>query len=219
MRSRLQVLLAALLGMAGVIGLAVVGWGGWHAFFDSPARIALTTVTMTLTTAVLFTGGNLSTGEREDRADRTVLLVFAAIGIPLSFLPALTDRLDVWTIDGAAVRWFGVAVFTVGALLRLWPIFLLGDRFSGFVAIQPGHALVMTGIYGRIRHPSYLGLLIAAFGWALVFRSGIGVLLAALLVVPVIQRIHAEERLLLAHFGAAYETYRRRTWRLVPHLY
>ena len=45
------------------------------------------------------------------------------------------------------------------------------------------------------------------------------ILLAALLVVPVLQRIHAEERLLLAHFGAAYETYRRRTWRLVPHLY
>ena len=31
---------------------------------------------------------------------------------------------------------------------------------SGLVAIQPGHALVTSGIYGVIRHPSYLGLVV-----------------------------------------------------------
>jgi protein-S-isoprenylcysteine O-methyltransferase Ste14 len=217
--ARLQVALAVLLGMAGVIGLAVLGWGGWQAFSASPARLALIAVALALTVASLFTGANLSTGVKQDRGDRRVLLVFAAIGIPLAYLPALTDRLDLWTLDGDMVRWLGVIVFTAGALLRLWPIFVLGDRFSGFVAIQPGHQLVTTGVYRRIRHPSYLGLLVAALGWALVFRSAAGVLLAVLLVVPVVRRIGAEERLLQAHFGAAYASYRRRTWRLVPYLY
>jgi protein-S-isoprenylcysteine O-methyltransferase Ste14 len=62
-----------------------------------------------------------------------------------------------------------------------WPVFVLGHRFSGLVAIQPGHALVTTGLYGAIRHASYLGLLVNSLGWSLAFRSGVGVMLTALL--------------------------------------
>jgi protein-S-isoprenylcysteine O-methyltransferase Ste14 len=94
-----------------------------------------------------------------------------------------------------------------------------GDRFSGLVAIQPGHTLVTGGIYGIIRHPSYLGLLLNSLGWGLAFRSGVGVLLTALLVPPLLARIYAEERLLRAQFGEEYEGYRARTWRLVPWVY
>ena len=55
--------------------------------------------------------------------------------------------------------------------MRIWPVFVLGHRFSGLVAIQPGHKLVTSGVYGVIRHPSYLGLLVNSLGWALAFRS------------------------------------------------
>lgn len=95
---------------------------------------------------------------------------------------------------------------------------MLGRRFSGLVAIQPGHTLVTTGTYGVIRNPSYLGLLVNSLGWALAFRSGAGVL-AVLMIPPLVARMGAEERLLRAHFGAEYEAYRARTWRLIPGLY
>ena len=113
----------------------------------------------------------------------------------------------------------GVALFAIGGALRLWPVFVLGRRFSGLVAIQPGHTLVTSGAYGVIRHPSYLGLLVNSLGWALAFRSGVGILLTALLVPPLLARIHAEERLLQAQFGGEYDAYRRRTSRLIPGLY
>ena len=87
------------------------------------------------------------------------------------------------------------------------------------VAIQPGHTLVTTGIYRVIRHPSYLGLLINSLGWALVFRSGVGMLLTALLIPPLLARIRAEEALLRTQFGAEYEAYCTRTWRLIPGVY
>jgi protein-S-isoprenylcysteine O-methyltransferase Ste14 len=108
------------------------------------------------------------------------------------FLPALTDRRGIWTLDGDAVRWLGVLLFAAGGVLRLWPVFVLGPRFSGLVAIQPGHTLVTGGIYGVIRHPSYLGLLVNALGWGLAFRSEVGMLLTALLVPPLLARISAE---------------------------
>jgi hypothetical protein len=78
----------------------------------------------------------------------------------------------------------------------MWPVFVLGHRFSGLVAIQRGHTLVTDGIFGVIRNPSYLGMLILTFGWALAFRSWVGVLFAVLLVPPLVARIRAEEGLL-----------------------
>jgi protein-S-isoprenylcysteine O-methyltransferase Ste14 len=45
------------------------------------------------------------------------------------------------------------------------------------------------------------------------------VLLTALLIIPLIVRINAEEALLRAHFGHEYEDYSAHTSRLIPGLY
>lgn len=215
-----RVRMASALGSSLIyLALAVLGWGDVATFFCRPAFIALTIVLVALAIAGVFAGGNLSAGEREDRGNRWVLIFFFGIGIASGYVPALTDRLDFWTIDGNGVRWLGVLLFAVGGALRLWPVYVLGNRFSGLVAIQPGHTLVTTGIYSRIRNPSYLGLLIMSVGWALGFRSGVGVLMVAAMMPPLVARMHAEERLLGSQFGAEYEAYRARTWRLIPGVY
>jgi hypothetical protein len=68
-------------------------------------------------------------------------------------------------------------------------------------------------------YPSYLGLLVNSLGWGLAFRSGVGVLLTALSIPPLLARIRAEEMLLRTQFGADYDAYRARTSRLIPGLY
>ena len=214
-----RTVLVAVLGVLVYLGLAVLGWGGFAAFFAHPARTALVVITVVLTAAGLFSGGNLSPGEREDRGNRWVLAAFAVLGLLGAYVPAWTDRMGAWTLDGDTVRWLGVVLFALGGVVRLWPVFVLGRRFSGLVAIQPGHTLVTTGIYAMIRHPSYLGLLVGALGWALAFRSAVGVMLALLNLLPLLARIRAEERLLAHQFGAEYQAYRGRTWRLIPGLY
>ena len=169
--------------------------------------------------ASLFTEGNLSAGEREDRDNRWVLAAFGAILLLVSYVPAYMDRMDTWTIDGETTRWIGVALFAVGGVVRLWPVFVLGRRFSGLVAIQQGHTLVTGGIYRVIRNPSYLGLILSILGFALAFRSLVGVLLGACIVPPLIARIHAEEAILRSQFGEEFDAYCARTWRLIPGLY
>jgi protein-S-isoprenylcysteine O-methyltransferase Ste14 len=201
------------------LGLAILGWGGFEAFFSHPALIALAIALLVLSGVALFSGGNLSPGEREDRANRWVLIAFGLLGLLSAYLPAYTDRKEFWTLDGDTIRWFGVVLFAAGGALRIWPVFVLGRRFSGLVAIQPGHTLVTSGVYGVIRHPSYLGMLVSSLGWALAFRSGIGVLLTALLIPPLVARIRAEERLLSTQFGGEYDAYCSRTSRLIPGIY
>jgi protein-S-isoprenylcysteine O-methyltransferase Ste14 len=99
-----------------------------------------------------------------------------------------------------------VVLFAAGGALRIWPVFVLGNRISGLVAIQPGHTLLTSGVYGVIRNPSYLGLLVNSLGWGLASRSGVGVLLTALMLVPLVVRIRAEERLLRSQFGDEYSS-------------
>jgi protein-S-isoprenylcysteine O-methyltransferase Ste14 len=210
--------LLTIVGSGAYLGLAVLGWGGF-VFFSQPALVTLAVVLFVMAVAALFAGGSLSSGVREDRSNRWVLIAFSILGLLAAYLPAYTDRHNFWTIDGDTTRWLGVILFAVGGALRLWPVCVLGNRFSGLVAIQPGHALVTTGIYGLIRHPSYLGLLINSLGWGLAFRSSVGVLIAALLVPPLIARIQAEERLLRSQFGAEYDAYCARTSRLIPSFY
>src|SRR5215475_2379156 len=207
------------LGACAYIGLAILGWGGFRPFFSHPALIALVAVLFALSILSFFAGGNLNAGVREDRGNRWVIAVFVIIGFLNAYLPAYTDRKGLWTIDGDTIRWLGVALFAAGGALRIWPVFVLGHRFSGLVAIQPEHTLVTNGIYGVIRHPSYLGLLINSLGWSLAFRSGVGVLLTVLLVPPLLARIKAEENLLDSQFGSEYKAYRSQTWRLIPGIY
>jgi protein-S-isoprenylcysteine O-methyltransferase Ste14 len=196
--------------------LAVIGRGGARAFFSHAPLIALTCVLGLLTVGSLFAGGNLSPGVQEDRDNRWVIAAFVLVGVLDGFLPAWADRNDFWIIDGNTIRWLGVVLFAAGGTLRIWPVYVLGRRFSGLVAIQPDHTLETQGIYGFIRNPSYLGLLVMTLGWGLAFHTGIGIVLTVLLIPPLIARMDAEEALLSARFGKAYDAYRTRTSRLIP---
>jgi protein-S-isoprenylcysteine O-methyltransferase Ste14 len=197
-------------------GGAVWSEGGIDAFFAEPALTVLAVVTGLVTVAALFTKANLSGGDREDRGNRWVVIALGAIGVASAAVPAYCDRIGFWVVGGETVRWIGVALYAGGCVLRLWPVFVLGNQFSGFVAIQSGHRLVTGGIYSVIRHPSYLGMIVLMVGWGLAFRSMAGVLLALAMVPVVVGRIVAEERLLAGQFGEEYEAFRRRTARLIP---
>jgi protein-S-isoprenylcysteine O-methyltransferase Ste14 len=207
--------------LAGALFLAAIVWaeGGWRAILGKPAILAFLLVSLGLFVAAGFTEANVSPGVREDRGNRWVIPALAALGVAEIAVCLGFDRAGIATLDGAWLRWLGVALYALGGALRLAPVFVLGRRFSGLVAIQEGHALVTDGLYARIRNPSYLGLLINAVGMALTFRSGPGVLLALLMALPLHARMNAEERLLEVTFGEPYRAYRARTARLVPGVY
>src|SRR5271157_1483442 len=80
------------------LGLAVLGWGGFAAFFSHPALIALAIALFAISGAAVFAGGNLSSGDREDRANRWVIATLGLIGLLDAYLPAWTDRNEFWTL-------------------------------------------------------------------------------------------------------------------------
>lgn len=61
--------------------------------------------------------------------------------------------------------------------------------FTVGVAFQKGHTLT-TGLFRFIRHFSYTGAILTLIGWALVFRSLIGVGLAVMMALLLAERQH-----------------------------
>jgi protein-S-isoprenylcysteine O-methyltransferase Ste14 len=75
--------------------------------------------------------------------------------------------------------------------------------------------LVESGVYGLVRHPIYGGLILAAFGGALVQASVVAVALAVTLATVLRLKSVLEEEWLEARYPG-YAAYRTRTRRFIP---
>ena len=108
---------------------------------------ALAAVTVVLAALAVPSGSSgISSGEQEDRGNRWVLAAFSLIALLMAFFSSYTDRIGLWTRDGDPTRWTGVVVCFLGGLLRIIPVYVLRNRFSGLVAIQTGHKLETHGM-------------------------------------------------------------------------
>ena len=201
------------------VALGAAGWGSWAGFLAHPARAGAVLLSIAFTAVAVLSEINLSAGKREDVRNRWILLPGAALGLVIAWLVPYLDRRAIGVIDGDATRYVGLTLLAVGGVLRVWPMFVLGRRFSGLVAIQQDHALVTQGPYSWIRHPSYLGALVGYVGWVLVFRSAVGLVLFLPMLGLIVARMNAEEALLASEFGSAWTEYHDRTRRLVPGVY
>jgi len=113
-----------------------------------------------------------------------------------------------------------LAVLLGGLAIRITAIITLGRFFTAKVSILEDHRLVRDGLFRRVRHPSYSGMLLAFLGLGLTFGSYLS--LAAIMVpitLSVLYRIRVEESFLEERFGEEYAEYRRSTPCLVPGLY
>lgn len=207
------------------IGLLLLGWGmdDLSGFFAHPARAGFIGVALLGLGVALVWRLDVQIyrrGQRPLGRQRWTLRLLTLIGLCLVwFLPYADRRALLIFADADALRYFGLLLYAGGSAVVLVALRALGKQYSGYVTLQEDHQLVQTGIYGVIRHPIYLRALMVSVGLPLIFRSWLALPLMLLAAIFVAVRIRGEERLLAEHFGAEFEAYRRRTWRLIPYLY
>jgi protein-S-isoprenylcysteine O-methyltransferase Ste14 len=113
----------------------------------------------------------------------------------------------------------GSILGAAGLLLATGGTFGLGrENLSPLPHPRDGATLVQRGAYAIVRHPIYGGFSIAAFGWALAWRSPLAVVAAAILLLFLDLKARREERWLERTFPE-YASYKRRVRKLVPLLY
>ena len=169
-----------------------------------------------LEVAVRVREGLQGRGRRDrDRATR----VWIALSLGVAIAGALAARSSLPSLHvatGAA----GVAVMWLGLVVRGWAIAALGSDFRTTVEVEAGQAVVATGPYRWVRHPSYSGLLLIVAGLGL--AAGNWLSLAVCLIVPlpaIVWRIRVEEAELERVLGDAYRSYASGRARLVPRIW
>ena len=154
-------------------------------------------------------------------ASESRLAFVALFLIPLvtPAVAALGERFAVFPWFALApIEWAGVAAVAAGLAVRIAAMSRLGSRFAPIVSLQRGHVLETRGIYSRIRHPGYLGALLACTGAMLAFGNAFAFPLVLMFGVLLRLRIRTEEAALEQHFGDEYRAYRQRTGALLPRL-
>ena len=220
-RSPRLVLLTALntLGPLLLMGLA---WGSLPGFFADPVR-ALAALLYVLPTPVvmLFTTGFAAHAHARAAREGPGFLAAANLAANLGFLLAIfLDARGIARLPGGEpLRWAGLAVLVAGTALRVATMLALGRFFSLRVSVEDDHRLITTGLYARVRHPSYLSVIVLCVGIAGAFRSGAWLALIPFMVYGLVRRMGTEERFLVEHFGDEYRAYMARTARLLPGLY
>jgi protein-S-isoprenylcysteine O-methyltransferase Ste14 len=152
-------------------------------------------------------------------AERATYVLAASLTLALLFWLWRPLPQPVWRVTGpvATASW---VVFWLGWGLALLSTFLIDhlELFGLRQAWTPGRAAApgfrTPWLYRQVRHPLYLGFLLAF--WAGPVMSAGRLLFALAATAYVLLGARLEERDLLASFGAAYADYRRRVPMLLP---
>lgn len=110
----------------------------------------------------------------------------------------------------------GLTLVVIGAIIVLWARLTLARNWSGAVALQEGHELIVRGPYRSVRHPIYSGFLLMVLGTALAQGRAQAFAAVIILVVCHVWKLRAEEALLARHFPHSYPDYKARTKALIP---
>ena len=103
--------------------------------------------------------------------------------------------------------------------LMLFFVFRQNSYGSRVVETEQNQQVIVTGLYGVIRHPMYLAILIMFVPSSIALASYRGLIPYVVLPVLLVHRIVAEERYLLDHLPG-YEEYCARTrYRILPYLW
>ncbi len=108
----------------------------------------------------------------------------------------------------------GVAAM-VGGIVLVIPVL----RVQWTTGPEASEELRTTGLYGLVRHPGYLGNVLLGLGWALAFRSTIGVALTIVWWLFFVFHALIEEASLERTYGHVYREYKARVrGRIIPGL-
>lgn len=144
-------------------------------------------------------------------AGQAVLLVLVVLAVPAT--DGIAGRVHV-----AGTPVLGVVMAVFGVVTGLLSTVRLGRQLVPQPTPVRGGRLIDSGVYGVVRHPIYLAVLMLIAGVVVRWLSIAGLVLLAIACVFFDRKSAYEETLLTATYPA-YEAYRTRVrWKLVPGL-
>ncbi len=209
-------------GLAALLFLAAGTWQWPRALQFVVAfgliQLIMTVVLARLAPASLEARVQPGATQNQPMADRIVSLFLGLFLLAwFVFMPHEVFRLQLLPPPAGWVPFVGVALLVAGYGIMLAAVWqnafatpIVGDQS------ERDQTVIDTGLYGRIRHPMYLGLLLFLLGLALWLESYASALVLPVAFVPVVARIIVEERTLRATLPGYTGYMRKVPYRLIP---
>ena len=160
-----------------------------------------------------------NSGKVEDRGSLALLWIVIFSSMTAAIWHGEISNPDMFG-GSHALKVIGLVVLILALIIRWTAIYTLGKSFSSNVAIRDSQTLHRSGLYRYLRHPSYLGLLLAFVAIGIHTRNWISIVIATVpTTAALLYRIHVEEAVLIRAFGRQYIEYCRTSKRLIPGIY
>lgn len=192
--------------------------------FDASLIFHFKTILLSISAAVLwlsqpsFSKEEMQSDQNSDKYSILIILICSSLSVFLSVTEWAYLTID--KSDLNIVSFIGMAMLLIGIILRVWSINILGRHFTATVKVIDQHELIKTGPYKIVRHPSYLGALIAITGCPLFLNNFYTVFFCFFaMMIAYYFRINVEEKTLTLKFGLRYKQYQQNTYRLIPFIW
>lgn len=152
---------------------------------------------------------------KEKQATQKGVVSLSALMFPIGFIVSALDfrfswsRVPAWTVILASV------LFVVGYGMYA-EVMRENTYLSRTIEVQENQRVVSTGLYGIVRHPMYLAMLLMFLPIPLILGSFWGLIPFALYPVIIVIRILDEEKLLERELDGYAEYKNKVKYRLVP---
>lgn len=149
----------------------------------------------------------------EDQGSSVMIVVHSCIVLVAPFLSLIGHN----NFTHFVAQSFGVSLMLMGIIVHIMAMATLKQYYTGTLVTVHKHSIVDTGLYGYIRHPGYLGVLLISVGFGLAVGNWLALVVISIsFAVTYSYRIEKEEEMLIKSFGARYVNYKKRTKTIVP---
>jgi protein-S-isoprenylcysteine O-methyltransferase Ste14 len=154
----------------------------------------------------------------ETRTTQRIVITVAFLLLPAVVVVSALDHRFGWSPVPTAVSLVGAALVAIGLSISQFVV-IQNSYAAANITVEVGQKLVSTGLYGLVRHPMYVGVLIMMVGMPLALGSYWGLLVLIPGVAVLAVRILDEEKALGQEL-AGYTAYTQKVhYRLVPYVW
>ena len=157
-------------------------------------------------------------GPGEQSTTQKIIIFLAIFGNLALLVFCAFDHRFAWSPVPSSVSVVGDVLVALGLLIDLF-VFRENSYGGSTIEIVEGQKVISTGLYARVRHPMYAGVLVMIIGVPLALGSWWGLAILALTVPVLIVRILDEEKLLSNDLPGYREYEQKVRYRLVPYLW
>ena len=154
----------------------------------------------------------------ETRPVQKVIVSIAFLSLPAVMIFGAFDHRFGWSLVPAAISVIGDALVAIGLGITMLVV-IQNSYAAANITVEAGQKVISTGLYGHVRHPMYVGVLIMMAGIPLALGSWWGLAILIPTVIGLVFRILDEEKMLKQELDGYSEYTQKVHYRLIPYVW